>query len=534
MRRPLSFVFSCLIAWMIFSGSPAFALENVTLQLKWSHAYQFAGYYAAKELGYYKDAGLDVQIESFQPDTNVIKDVVSGKANFGIGASGLLVARQDGEPVVVLANIFQHSPYVLIARKYKESQSIHDLSGKPILLRRLADELAVYLKRENINLQGLMGLNAGVDTVEQLMSGKVSAISGYVSNEPYQLTTTSFPYEVYSPRSAGIDVYGDNLFTSEREIKNHPERVALFRQASLNGWEYVIANPAKAVELVRKYDPKYSIQKSEFEIPRINALIRADLVPVGYTNEKRWQHVVEIYREAGALRSDFDLSGFIYELNPRKDLKWAYAGLTITIAIVLISMAFLYYSARINYRLKLSLDQVNHISQHDLLTSLPNRNLFADRLQRAILKARRDKRLLALLFIDVDHFKSINDNYGHQEGDEVLKAFANRMIACIRDSDSLGRIGGDEFVVLLEDLPHASGALEVAKKIQASVSTPITVNGSIITTTASIGVSLYPEDAHTDEELIKCADLAMYEAKQSGRNQIYFYSMAISQTMKKL
>lgn len=533
MRRPLSFSYSCLIACMIFWGNSAFALEKVTLQLKWSHAYQFAGYYAAKELGYYKDAGLDVQINSFQPGVNVIKDVSSGKADFGVGTSGLLVARQDGEPVVVLAPIFQHSPYVLIARKYKEGQSIQDLSGKPILLRRLADELAVYLKRENINLQGVTGLNAGVDTVEQLMSGKVSAISGYVSNEPYQLTSAGFPYEVYSPRSAGIDIYGDNLFTSEREIKEHPERVALFRQASLKGWEYVIANPAKAVELVRKYDPKYSTQKSEFEIPRVNALIRADLVPVGYSNENRWKHVVAIYREAGALKPDFDLSGFIYDANPKRDLNWAYAGLTIAITIALISLAFLYYSVRINYRLRLSLRQVNHLSQHDSLTGLPNRNLFADRLQRAILKARRDKRLLGLLFIDVDHFKSINDSYGHQEGDEVLKVFANRMIACIRDSDSLGRIGGDEFVVLLEGLPHASGALEVAKKIQAAVSTPITVNGTIITTTTSIGIALYPEDAHTDEGLIKCADLAMYEAKKSGRNQIYFYSMAISQTMKK-
>ncbi len=521
------------MVFVLFWANSACALEKVSLQLKWSHAYQFAGYYAAKELGYYQEAGLDVQIDPFQPGTNVVKEVVSGEADFGVGASGLLVARQDGEPIVVLATIFQHSPYVLIAHKYKDGQSIHDLSGKTILLRRLSDELAVYLKRENIRLQGLVGLNAGVDTVEQLMSGKVDAISGYISNEPYQLTSAGYPYELYTPRSAGIDVYGDNLFTSEREIKEHPERVALFRQASLRGWEYVIANPAKAAELVRKYDPQYATQKSEFEIPRINALIRADLVPVGYMNTDRWKHVVEIYQEAGALKADFDLSGFIYDSDPKKDLKWAYSGLTVITVIVLMTLAFLYYSVQLNRRLKYALERVNHLSQHDSLTGLPNRSLFADRLQRAILKARRDKRVLALLFIDLDHFKSINDNYGHLEGDEVLKAFASRITGCIRDSDSIGRIGGDEFVVLLEDLPHASGAMEVAKKIQASVSSSITANGSLISTTTSIGVALYPEDAHTDEELMKCADLAMYEAKQSGRNQIYFYSMAFSQKMKK-
>jgi diguanylate cyclase (GGDEF)-like protein len=258
------------------------------------------------------------------------------------------------------------------------------------------------------------------------------------------------------------------------------------------------------------------------------------LVPVGYMNEERWKNTVQIYQEAGALRADFDLTGFIYDTNLKDDLKWAYRGLLICVVIALVALAFLYYNMQLNKRLKLSLDQLNHLSQHDPLTGLPNRILFSDRLQRAILKARRDRQMLALLFIDVDHFKAINDSYGHQEGDELLQSFAKRMVACIRDSDSFARIGGDEFVVLLEDLPNASGALEVAKKIQASVSAPVSANGSFITTTASIGIALYPEDAHTDEELMKCADLAMYEAKQAGRNKIYFYSMAITQKMKKL
>jgi ABC-type nitrate/sulfonate/bicarbonate transport system substrate-binding protein len=124
---------------------PAFALEKVVLQLKWTHAYQFVGYYAAKEMGYYQSAGLDVDIRALQPGQDVVTEVLSGKANYGSGTSGLLLARQDGAPVVVLAAIFQHSPYVIIAKRFKENQSIHDLSQKPILLRRLSDELRVYL-----------------------------------------------------------------------------------------------------------------------------------------------------------------------------------------------------------------------------------------------------------------------------------------------------------------------------------------------------------------------------------------------------
>ena len=484
-------------------------------------------------MGYYQDAGLDVQIKPIQEAVDIAREVGSGRANFGTGSSSLLIAKQDGVPVVVLAAIFQHSPYVLIAKKYKEGQNIRDLSGKPILLRRLADELIVYLRREGVDLKNVIASSPGIDTVEQLRSGKVSAISGYVSNEPYELSLAGFPYEIYSPRSAGVDIYGDNLFTSEAEIRKHPERVALFRQASIRGWEYVLDNPQKAAEIVRKYASEFSDKKAAFEVPRINALVRSDLVPVGYMNEERWKNTVQIYQEAGALRSNFELTGFIYDTNSKDDVKWVYRGLMISIAIVLIALAFLYYNTRLNKRLQDSLEKLNHLSQHDALTGLPNRMLFADRLQRAILRARRDNSLLALLFIDIDYFKAINDGYGHQEGDELLKTFAKRMIASIRDSDSFGRIGGDEFVVLLEGLPNASGAMEVAKKIQASVSAPVSANGALISTTASIGVALYPQDAHADEELMKCADLAMYEAKQAGRNQIYFYSMAITQKTTK-
>jgi diguanylate cyclase (GGDEF)-like protein len=245
-------------------------------------------------------------------------------------------------------------------------------------------------------------------------------------------------------------------------------------------------------------------------------------------NEGRWKHTVEVFKEAGGLNPNFVLEGFLYDPSPKRDLQWAYGGLIIAAIAFFLASALLYYIARLNRRLRQSLDQVSHLSQHDVLTGLPNRVLFTDRLQRAILKAKRDKTLLALLFLDVDHFKAINDGYGHQEGDEVLKGFANRMIACIRDSDSLGRIGGDEFVILLEDLPNSSGALGVAKKIQASVAVPISANAVMISTTVSIGISIFPEDAQTEEGLFKCADLAMYEAKQAGRNQIYLYSAAIS------
>ncbi|HAT39396.1 MAG TPA: hypothetical protein DCW35_05240 [Polynucleobacter sp.] len=176
------------------------------------------------------------------------------------------------------------------------------------------------------------------------------------------------------------------------------------------------------------------------------------MVPVGYMNEGRWKHAVEIHQEAGALPSTFDLTGFLYEFNPLKDLKWACNGLTISTAILFISLAFLYYNVRLNRRLKYSLERVNHLSQHDSLTDLPNRILFADRLQSDYFESKTRQETISIALHRYRSLKSINDGYGHQEG--------------------------NEFVVLLEGFPNASGALEVAKKIQASVSTPISHGGA--------------------------------------------------------
>ena len=519
----IQLLLTSIVGLAVFT-QPAFALEKVSLQLKWSHAYQFAGYYAAKEMGYYQSAGLDVDIKPLQAGQDVVTEVVSGRANYGTGTSGLLLARQEGAPVVVLAAIFQHSPYVIIAKKIRDKQSIHDFSGKPILLRRLSDELLVYLQRERVDLKNLIPSAPGMDTVEKLMNGSVSAISGYISNEPYRLSQAKFPYEIYSPRSEGIDMYGDNLFTNSDELNHEIQRTERFRIASLQGWEYILSHPKEAIDIVQKYAPDETDQKIAFERDKLGPLIRSDLVPIGFMNQARWQHTANIYKEAGSLKDDFSLEGFIYDPNSQPKVSWLYGALSISVIIGFCIFAAAYYVWRLNRKLAVSLSQVQHVANHDSLTGLPNRALFADRLQRAILKARRDKSLFALLFIDIDRFKSINDQFGHAAGDEVLKASCNRMMACIRDSDSLGRMGGDEFVVLLEDLRVPEDALEIAKKIQSAIALGVSVGGELIDTTLSVGISIYPNDADTEEGLFKRSDEAMYRSKMSGRNSIHLYS----------
>jgi diguanylate cyclase (GGDEF)-like protein/PAS domain S-box-containing protein len=167
--------------------------------------------------------------------------------------------------------------------------------------------------------------------------------------------------------------------------------------------------------------------------------------------------------------------------------------------------------------------QMLHLAEHDALTDLPNRLLLNDRLARAIALARRYDRRLGVLFIDCDRFKHINDTLGHAIGDQVLRSVAKRLTTCVRESDTVSRHGGDEFLVLLSELDHPDDAGHIADKIVASIGEPHHVSGHELMLTVSVGIALYPEDGEDAQSLIMRADTAMYHAKNTGRNRVGFY-----------
>jgi diguanylate cyclase (GGDEF)-like protein/PAS domain S-box-containing protein len=175
-------------------------------------------------------------------------------------------------------------------------------------------------------------------------------------------------------------------------------------------------------------------------------------------------------------------------------------------------------------RLKESQEQLDYLAHHDPLTGLPNRLLFQDRLLHAIGRAAREGQQLAVMFIDLDRFKNVNDTLGHHVGDELLKQVATALGARLRDGDTLARLGGDEFIVLLENVDGSYGAGQVATKMMALFEQPFTVAGHELFVTGSIGISLFPQDGEDANLLVRNADVAMYQAKSRGRNGYQFYS----------
>jgi diguanylate cyclase (GGDEF)-like protein len=172
-------------------------------------------------------------------------------------------------------------------------------------------------------------------------------------------------------------------------------------------------------------------------------------------------------------------------------------------------------------------NQITHSAHHDFLTGLPNRMLLNDRARQAIALAPRHKKKVALLFLDLDGFKEINDSMGHSIGDKMLQCIAKRLVECVRASDTVSRQGGDEFVVLLSEVAKAEDAAITATRMLERVRAGHSIDEQLLHVTASIGVSVYPDDGLDVETLVKRADAAMYHAKQSGRQSYMFFTMAM-------
>ena len=340
------------------ANPPASDLEHVRLQLKWTHQFQFAGYYQAIEQGYYREAGFDVQLMEAQPGVDPVDVVVGGKAEYGVGTPNLLLARAQGKPVVVLGVVYQHSPMLILARGGAGIGDIHDLVGRPIMIEPDARDIFAYFKNEGVDPSKLKIIPQSFD-LRDFIDGHVDAMTAYSTDEPYRLRAAGITnFLEFSPREGGIDFYGDNLFTTEALVKNHPDRVMAFRAASFRGWSYALAHQSETVDLIlRQYNRNRTREQLLFEASETERLMHPDLIEVGYMNPGRWQHIEETFEEQGMLPKPVALQDFLFNPNPKPDMRFLY-GLLFGFGVLSVGALFwLFPLLYLNRQLRNEIDQ---------------------------------------------------------------------------------------------------------------------------------------------------------------------------------
>jgi polar amino acid transport system substrate-binding protein len=307
---------ACLVIFAVLGSGPAQAavpLEHVTLQLKWKHQFEYAGYYAAAAQGYYAAEGLDVQIKAIGSGVSPIASVLDATANYGIWPSGLVLERMRGKPVILLANDLKTSPLVLLAGAAYTDPG--QLRGRKVMGARDESEnaeIVFMLKASGIEAAELDWVDHTFN-VQDVIENRAAAMTAYLTNQPYALVEKGVPHTIFNPHDYGIDFYGNILFTSEREAEENPERTRRFVRASKKGWQYALAHPEEIADLILA---RYSTEKSRdallFEAREIKKIMESADCPLGSIDPHRLEYIAKMFVALGMARSDYDLAGLIF------------------------------------------------------------------------------------------------------------------------------------------------------------------------------------------------------------------------------
>ena len=616
------------------------ALKPITVQLKWHHQFQFAGYYAAIEKGFYRQAGLEVSLLEAEPGLDPISVVLNKQAEFGVGTSELVLAFNKGAPISILGVIMQHSPLNLMTLTDSGIDHIHKFVGKTLSIEPNSAELFAYMQSEGINRHALT-LETHSHNVDDLIHKKVDVMSVYSTDEPYMLDEQGIGYQLFSPRMSGIDFYGDNFFTLQSLVEEDPQLVRDFYTATINGWKYAMSHQEEIIQLIyQKYSQRKSLDHLRFEAKSMEDLMIPMLIEPGYMTQGRWRHIADTYHSLGLVPEKISLDGLLYQPNYdfeyaqlKEQLKYVILIILALLALI-IGLTKLY---RVTHARKEQLDTVfmqsplslivmdkagkiqkwnrqaeqtflwkekeaigkklvellvpekdqtkitevltktqqsaetvmaesinlrkdgrevfcewvnapyqNTLSketdiicmarditkrkeleaklyesaQFDGLTGVANRNMLRQLIDQQLVESKRDKSHFALLFIDIDDYKQVNDRYGHLVGDDVLKAVAKRLKKRLRESDLVGRYAGDEFIILLRGVETEDKVNTLVKEIMDEFIPKIHLKEVSLRVRVSIGASIYPHDSDNIEGLIQIADKKMYQAKAINKIKV--------------
>ena len=348
----LAVVLSALLIGASARAQPPRQLEKVVLQLKWTHQFQFAGYYAALSQGFYEKAGFDVTLREGRPGLRAEKEVVSGRAQFGVLNSEVILLRAQGSRIVVVSSIYQHSPFVLAMRLGNGVREAKDLAGKNIMLVPGEESAEIFAMLRKIGVkQEDFNLVPHTYRHEAIQDPTLSGISLYsIDITPGMLDSQ---WRLLRPIRYGIDFYGDCLITSEREVASDPERVDRFRKASLEGWQYAFDHVHEIVDWIdEKYPGRRTKEQLISEAHDMQQLIMPFTIEIGHMNPERWRRIGQVYKDLGMMDEIPEAQDFLFDPRRHENDWWVQLGAVILGALLLASVLVFSWNVMLHNRVQ--------------------------------------------------------------------------------------------------------------------------------------------------------------------------------------
>ncbi len=309
---------SILLIFLFLSFAYSQELQKIKLQLQWKHQFEFAGFYAAKQQGYYKKYGLDVDFIEFNSKMDIVNEVLKGNADYGLTYSTLIADYMKGAPIVFVANFFKQSPLVLVTQKNIHTPA--DIKGKKImgLLDGTHKQIILtMLDKFNITENDFTNVTRKF-SIKSFINKEVDALSVFTTNEIYTLDKLGIPYNILDPAVFGTKFYDLNLFTTKSELQNHPNRVKNFRKASIEGWEYALKHKEEIINLIiKKYNTQNKTKEALlFEANQIEYLMLTNVYPIGSIDLERVEVIADSFSQSMHIPkvTKEELESFIYKI----------------------------------------------------------------------------------------------------------------------------------------------------------------------------------------------------------------------------
>lgn len=304
--------FLCVVVYADTSVSR----EKISVQLLWLDQFEFAGFYVAKEKGFYAEEGLDVEIKPFHHGLHIPQNVASGKTTYGIGYSSILIDRSDGLPIVALGALFQSSPLAIAVKKSSGIHSVNDLKHKKVMVtqdHKNDASIMAMLTSRGLSKNDFILLPHSFD-INDLINGTTDGMLVYTTNEPYSLSEKGVNTTILDPKDYGFDFYGDILYTSEAEVKNHPERVKKFYEATMKGWRYAFEHKDEAVNiLLDKYNTQHKSRSALiYEADMLMELSGFESHEFGKLNTRKLEEIDNVYHLMGMMPNTIDMNTFVW------------------------------------------------------------------------------------------------------------------------------------------------------------------------------------------------------------------------------